>query len=111
MDQRSNGMATLALGSGVAVWVLFVLGMCVSFVPILNWFSFLFVLLEFVVALTGLVSGILGWRQARVTAIGGTPAVVGMLLSLAWFLVEAMLLLLGLGLLGLFGLLVLAGNV
>ncbi|MCB9686571.1 MAG: hypothetical protein H6738_08280 [Alphaproteobacteria bacterium] len=98
MDEQSNTMATVSMVSGVAIWVLMAINFCLGFIPILNMLGFLLMPVMFLVGIAGVVTGILGFRQSRVSSIGGGASIFGVVSCLAWFLVEGMLLIFAFGL-------------
>ncbi|MCA9495071.1 MAG: hypothetical protein KC621_34320 [Myxococcales bacterium] len=98
MDEQSNTMATVSMAAGVAIRVLTAINFCLGFIPILNMLGFLLLPIMLIVGIAGVVTGILGFRQSRVSSIGGGASIFGIISCLAWFVVEGMLLLFAFGL-------------
>jgi hypothetical protein len=75
---NSNNMANIALGAGIAVWVLQVVGFCLSIIPFVG---ILVTLLVWVLDVAAVVCGFMGYQQSKVSGVGGGAAIGGLVLG------------------------------
>lgn len=89
---QSNPWGTVSLGLGVATWVVWFLGMCAGMIlPFLSTMAFP---VTWLMALAGLVVGVIGYRTAMVTDGSGRGASLGGLaLNLAWIVLQLLIML------------------
>lgn len=95
MNERSNPVSVVSLLAGVAAWVLLGLRLFLATLPVIGLVSGFLTPVALLVALVGVVAGVLGWRQARVSSLGGIASMVGLGCSATWFLAEGLLAVLG----------------
>ncbi len=92
----SNTLATASIGAGIGALLLMFVGYCAGMVPIVGPLVALILLpVEWILAFTGLVTGIVGYRTAGVLGGAGRgSALGGLALSGVFFALQALLMLL-----------------
>ena len=99
MDQQQNTMASVSLGSAIGLVVLFCVSFCLGFIPIVSLLNLLIFPLQILLAVTGLVTGIMGLSQARaLDGEGHAKALVGVIVPVLWGLLQALMIAMGVGL-------------
>ncbi len=90
MDQQSNPWSLVSLGLGVGTWFVWFVGMCLGIViPFLSTLAFP---VTWLMALIGLVTGMIGYRTAMVQdGEGRGAALLGIALNLTWILVQVLI--------------------
>jgi hypothetical protein len=96
MEPRSNVPATVSLVCSILLIVFYFGGMCVSMIPIIGMIVFILIPVEWILAFTALITGIVGYRTAAtMDGQGYGASLVGLIISAIWMLMQfvAMLLL------------------
>lgn len=93
MDQKSNVMGTVSLACGIGLIVCFFIGTCMSFVPFLGMFAIIFFPIDWILALAGLVTGIVGFTTSRtMDGVGAPQSLIGGGICGAWILMQVLVL-------------------
>jgi hypothetical protein len=88
--EQSNPWGTASLGLGLGTWVVWFLGMCMGMIiPLLSSLTFP---ITWLMALAGVILGVIGYRTAMVTDGSGRGASLGGLaLNLSWIVLQLVL--------------------
>lgn len=90
--EEKNSLANVAIGAGVALWVLFVIQGCLGCIPFVNMLAFFIVPINVLVSIAAVITGFLGMRKANeLGGVGKGQAIAGMVLGLLyWVMLAAM---------------------
>jgi hypothetical protein len=89
MQPQPNTVATASLVCGLSLIVCFFGGMCMSFVPFVSLFVIVLMPIEWMLAIAGVVTGVLGYRASMARdGAGQVAAIVGGLISGMWILMQ-----------------------
>lgn len=93
MESRSNTLATVSLVCSIVLIVAWFGQMCVGIIPFIGFIALVLIPVEWILAIAGVITGILGWRtSAALDGEGRGPAAVGLAISAGWLLLQAVLL-------------------
>ncbi|TNE89617.1 MAG: hypothetical protein EP330_10640 [Deltaproteobacteria bacterium] len=85
MDGETNLPATISLGSAITLALLWVIGMCVGLIPIIGLVTVVLYPINWLLALTAMITGFLGYRRAQeLDGLGQAPALIGGVLGALW---------------------------
>jgi hypothetical protein len=89
MEPRSNVPATISLVCSVLLVVFYFGGMCISMIPIIGMIVLVLYPLEWILAFTAFLSGLVGYRTAAaMDGQGYGASLVGMIISGCWMLMQ-----------------------
>lgn len=92
MESRSNVVATVSLVCSILLLVCYFAGMCLGFIPFLGIFALILMPIDWLLAIVGLITGIVGYRMSTtMNGAGAVPGIVGALISGLWLLFQIML--------------------
>jgi hypothetical protein len=100
MEPRSNVTATISLVCSILLVVFYFGGLCVSMIPLVGMIVLLLYPVEWILAFTALITGILGYRtSALMDGQGYGASLIGTIIAGIWMLMQfvGMLLLFFLG--------------
>ena len=92
MQSYSNTTATASLVCGISLLVCWVGGMCLGFVPLVGILAIFLMPIEWMLAIAGLITGIIGYRTAKtMDGQGSGAALAGALVSGGWLAMQIVL--------------------
>lgn len=92
MQSQPNTAATVSLVCGISLVVLWIGGMCLGFVPIIGFLALFLMPIEWMVAIAGVVTGIIGYRTSKtMNGQGSGAAIAGAAISTCWLAFQLMI--------------------
>ena len=91
MDSRQNTAATASLVCAVSLVVCYFVGMCVGMIPFVGLLALFLMPIEWILAIVGSITGILGYRASKtMDGSGSVAGLTGAVVCGGWIILQLM---------------------